>query len=131
MVEPPRSRVLIVDEDAAFSGTLQRMLGKLYDAFVLNNAQSVIAAIDAGERIDAIVCGLTMTLRLYRVLKTTHPHHAARMIFLTSAAQAQEDRAYLAGLPNKRLSKPFEIAELKQLIKSQLAAGHSPATHHR
>ena len=42
------------------------------------------------------------------------------MIFFTGGAFTERARDFLAQVPNARLEKPFEVAELRELVRQAL-----------
>jgi hypothetical protein len=63
-------------------------------------------------RVLAEVTGMDIHEHLCRIA----PDQARRMIFLTGGAFTERARAFLDGVPNARLGKPFEVANLLALI---------------
>ncbi len=51
---PKRGRILILDDDMAFCGTLDRMLKGMHDVLVVKTPRQALAHIEGGARADAI-----------------------------------------------------------------------------
>jgi tRNA A-37 threonylcarbamoyl transferase component Bud32 len=117
-----RGRILIVDEDVAFCGTLHRMLNATHDVLVVHTATQALSCFDGGARVDVILCGLASPMTFHEALLRRHPEQATSMIFLTGRGSTKEARAFVAKASSKNLSKPFEITLLKQLIDGHLAS---------
>ena len=55
-------------------------------------------------------------------LALTHPELAARMVFMSGGAFTQRARAFFESVPNLRLEKPFDVANLRELVRVLVAA---------
>jgi tRNA A-37 threonylcarbamoyl transferase component Bud32 len=117
-----RGRIVIVDEDVAFCGTLHRMLKAAHDVLVVHSAAQALSCFDGGVRVDVILCGLASPMTFHEALLRTCPAQASAIIFLTGRGSTKETRAFVGKAKNKNLSKPFEITLLKHLIDEHLAA---------
>jgi len=115
-----RSRVLIVDDEPALARALARSIKRHHDAIALTSGEEAIARIAAGERFDVILSDLMMPHvsgpDLYRRLLEIAPHQAERVVFLSGGVFTPEARAFLDGVPNRRIDKPCEPAALLAVI---------------
>jgi hypothetical protein len=54
-------------------------------------------------------------------------------VFVTGGTFTEEARTFLQGIPNPRLSKPFEVEDVRAAVRRALALGasheHPSATH--
>jgi signal transduction histidine kinase len=123
-VEGPtrRARVLVVDDEVAIGRALGRGLGRHHDVVVSTSGKDVLTRIAAGEHFDAILSDLMMPevtgMEIYEELSRTAVDQARRMIFLTGGAFTERARAFLDAVPNPRIEKPFEIANILEVIAS-------------
>jgi CheY-like chemotaxis protein len=115
-----RSRVLVLDDEVAFGRALERSLGRYHDVVTLTSGSEALAMMAAGERFDAILSDLMMPqvtgMDLYEELGRIAPDQARKMIFVTGGAFTERAREFLEGLANPCVEKPFELANLLELI---------------
>jgi nitrogen-specific signal transduction histidine kinase/ActR/RegA family two-component response regulator len=119
--EPARRlSVLVVDDEVAIGRALQRSLDRYHDVVVLTSGKEALSRIASGERFDVILSDLMMPevtgLDLHEELCRIAPDQAERMIFLTGGAFTDRARDFLDRVPNPRLEKPFEVANILALI---------------
>jgi signal transduction histidine kinase len=115
-----RARVLVVDDEVAIGRALARSLGRYHDVVTLTSGKEALARIASGERFDAILSDLMMPevtgMELHEELSRIAPDQAKRMIFLTGGAFTERGRLFLDHVPNVRLEKPFDVANILQII---------------
>jgi signal transduction histidine kinase len=116
----PRARVLVVDDEAPIGIALQRLLGEHHDVFPLTRGRDALDRIEDGERFDVILSDLLMPdmsgIELYERLRHAAPEQAERMVFVTGGAFTPAARDFLDRVPNPRIEKPFEPANLLAII---------------
>ena len=119
-----RGRILVVDDEPIMGRTLQRGLGADHDVRATTSALEAKALLDGGEPFDLIFCDLMMPhmtgMDLHAELSVSAPDHAERMIFLTGGAFTPRARQFLDAVPNLRVDKPFEIKNLRALVRDIL-----------
>jgi CheY-like chemotaxis protein len=75
---------------------------------------------------DAIVCDLMMDgltgVDLYERIARERPGMESRIVFMTGGAHTPRTRAFLASVPNRCLTKPFDPEGLSSAL-AQIAAG--------
>ncbi len=118
-------RILVVDDEPMMTTALRRMLQKAsHDVVVANAARQALALITAGDRFDVILCDLMMPdvtgAELHAKLCAIAPDQASRMVFMTGGAFTAEARAFLSSVPNRRVDKPIEKAQLDRALREQL-----------
>ena len=127
--EPPdiagQGRVLIVDDEAVFAGSLQRLLASEHEVTVLTSGRAALERLCAGERFDAIVCDLVMPgtsgAELYAELARRAPDQAERIIFLTGGVFSRRAQQFLDTVANHWFEKPCNLQELRAAIRRQIA----------
>jgi two-component system NtrC family sensor kinase len=86
----------------------------------LTSGKKALARIASGERFDAILSDLMMAevtrMEIYQELSRTAVDQAQRMIFFTGGAFTERAREFLKGVPNPRIEKPFELANILAII---------------
>ena len=115
-----RARVLVIDDEVSIGRALGRALGRLHDVVTLTSGKEALARIAGGERFDTIFSDLMMPevtgMDIHEELSRFAPDQATRMIFITGGAFTERGRAFLAAVPNARLNKPFDVANILALI---------------
>jgi CheY-like chemotaxis protein/signal transduction histidine kinase len=121
---PRRGRVLVVDDEELIGSAVRRILGREHEVRAVTRAQEALAAIEAGERWDLILCDLMMPIMtgmdLHAALSAAAPEQAARMVFLTGGAFTTAARAFLDAVPNVRMDKPFDAHALRAFVNERL-----------
>ncbi|PYN41729.1 MAG: hypothetical protein DMD95_18640 [Candidatus Rokuibacteriota bacterium] len=123
---PParRGHILVVDDDPRVGGAIQMLLAAEHDVVVATTGSEVVQRLASGERFDIILCDLMMPgmtgMDLHEELERLEPAQATRMIFLTGGAFTPRARAFLAGVPNARLEKPFDPQGLRRFVCGRL-----------
>lgn len=119
------ARVLVIDDEEMIRLILQRAL-KAHDVTVTENAGDALAEIARGARFDAILCDLMMPvmtgIEFHQALTQDFPDQAGALIFLTGGAFSAETAAFLGSVPNKQLSKPFDVVKLRAEVEAHLQA---------
>jgi PAS domain S-box-containing protein len=120
-----RGRVLVVDDEAALTGTLTRLLGRQHTVLATNSAREALEKFTAGERFDVVLCDLMMPqvtgAELHAEVARFDPEQAARFVFLTGGAFTPGARAALERLSNPQVDKPFDVAQLVALVNQLVA----------
>ncbi len=116
----PRARILVVDDEVPIGVALKRVLGEHHDVLPVTCGRDALARVAAGERFDVILSDLLMPdmsgIELYERLRQAAPDQADRTVFLTGAAYTPAARDFLDRVPNPRIEKPFEPANLMAII---------------
>ena len=128
---PRRGHVLVVDDDVLVASALRRALDPEHETTTVTRARAALEIIAGGRRFDVVVCDLMMPemsgIELYEELRRTVPDQADRVVFLTGGAFTERATAFLAHVPNRRIEKPVETAELRALINELVATDRQPA----
>lgn len=119
-----RATVLVIDDDPLVGTAVRRTLKAEHDVTVVSSAGAALARIAAGERFDVLLCDLMMPvlsgMDLHGKLLTVAPDQAGCMIFLTGGAFTPAARAFLDGVENPVLEKPFDLNTLRALVAERL-----------
>ena len=125
----PKPSVLVIDDDATFAGAVARMLRPDFACAVVAGTGEALDLIARGGPFDVILCDLVLGnesgLAFYRRLRELRPGDEARIIFASASPQDAEAEAFLAGLPNLKLAKPFAGAELIAAVARVIATKES------
>jgi PAS domain S-box-containing protein len=116
----PRSRVLVIDDEAEVGEAVRRLLGRRHEV------ELAIAAVDAVTLLhersyDLVLCDLLMPdmtgMDLYERLLQTRPEVAQRIVFMTAGAFHPTAAKFLSRVPNRRFDKPFDADTLLGLLE--------------
>lgn len=121
-----RARILLVDDEPMVTQLITDMLSM--DGYDVDSASNGIAALEKvqGRRYDLILTDLHMPemdgAGLYRELTRQQTYPLPKIIFLTGTAGTSEAHRLVreTGLP--LLRKPFNVAELLELVRKTLGA---------
>ena len=120
-----RGRLLIVDDEEVFAGSLQRLLSSEHEVTVVTSGQAALDRLCAGEQFDAIVCDLLMPgtsgFDLHRELRRNAPELAERIIFLTGGVVSRRAQQFLETVANSWFEKPCNLQELRDAVRRQIA----------
>jgi signal transduction histidine kinase/CheY-like chemotaxis protein len=130
--EPPaesRGRLLVIDDEQDFAAVLEEALAPYHEVVTTTRARRALEWIAAGERFDVILCDMKMPdmtgLDFHANLLATHPEQAARMV-LMSGGFTQHEKDVPSALPSEILEKPFDLKQLRALMREKLRHGTRP-----
>ncbi len=116
-----RGRILVIDDEPMIGVSVRRVLAAEHDVLALPHAREALDHVRAGDRFDLILCDLMMPemsgMDLHGELVRLDPQQAGRVVFLTGGAFSPRARAFLDGVSNRRLEKPFEPQSLRSLAR--------------
>jgi PAS domain S-box-containing protein len=122
---PPQSvftpaTVLVIDDEPMILKLAQRVLGGLHKVVLAEGAQAALDLLDTGEDFDVVLCDVLMPgfsgVDLHEQILLRHPELASRVVFVSASAFTPRSADFLASVPNRCLSKPFERGELEQAV---------------
>ncbi|MBC7793658.1 MAG: response regulator [Clostridia bacterium] len=112
----PRARIMVVDDEIAVVNTIRRILARDHDVTTFNDSRLAASSLAAGDVYDLIFCDLMMPYytgqELYVKVVAERPGLADRFVFITAGATNPNARAFLAGVKNDRIEKPFAVEKL-------------------
>jgi signal transduction histidine kinase len=115
-----RAKVLAVDDDLQLLRTIERVLGRDHDVVSVGGGREALDRLSGAESYDAILCDLMMPdmtgMDLHDALVKIAPEKAELMIFLTGGTFTAEAQSFLERVPNPRLSKPFDLKEMRRIV---------------
>lgn len=119
-----RGRVLVVDDEELVCKALARGLASEHDVTTLTDPRQALELLQQGEKFDAIFCDLMMPamtgIELYTKLRASAPDAAERIVFLTGGAFTPSARKFLEQVPNPRIEKPFDVQNIRSLLRDRL-----------
>jgi signal transduction histidine kinase len=121
---PRRGKVLVIDDELMIIKALERLLVGEHEVTAVTTAGEARERILSGEGYDVILCDLMMPqmtgMALHAELLDAMPEQASRMVFLTGGAFTPDARAFLDGVPNQRVEKPFDTQHLRAIINDRV-----------
>ncbi len=126
-----RGRLLVIDDEPIICSTHCRLLSMDYEIDTFTDPSEAVARICGGARYEVILCDLMMPemdgRATYEALRAIDQEQAERIVFMSGGGFTARAREFLAGVPNARVAKPFEIDVLKALLAAQRSARHDGA----
>ncbi len=117
--------VLVVDDEAALADAIARELGACLRVEQASSGESALRALGR-SRFDAVLCDLRMPdlsgAEVYRRVEARDRGQAERFVFLTGAAAAANEAAFLRAVGRPVLEKPFAMAELWRAVGAVVGA---------
>jgi signal transduction histidine kinase len=124
LAPPRRGRILIIDDEPMLGAAVRRMLAAEHDVDTVTAASEALARIARGDRFDVILCDLMMPqmtgMDFYEGLTGVAPEQVTRLVFMTGGAFTPAAREFLDRVPNARIEKPFEVQNLRLMVRSVL-----------
>jgi CheY-like chemotaxis protein len=116
-----RRRLLVIDDEPNMGRSIERILGDEHDVVLLTSPQVALDRLRGGESFDLILCDVMMPemsgIEFHAELERVEPRLRREMIFMTGGVFSDAAQRLLDGVPNRRLSKPFDIARLREMIR--------------
>lgn len=124
----PRSSILVVDDDYFFVDLVEGTLGESFDVIYASNGTMALE-IASQRQPDVILLDVMMPeIHGYEVCRRLKAHHRTKyipVIFLTSLGEASSQKIGFDLGAAEYLTKPFDPAQLKALIDSQIKRRHT------
>lgn len=115
-----RPRVLIIDDDALVATALRRLLVGSGEIVVAGDGHEGLQRLRSGRRFDVVLCDLMMPeisgMDVFETIEHEDPELASRFVFMTGGAFTDRARSFLERVPNRRLEKPFDSAQVRTLV---------------
>lgn len=129
---PPRSRILIVDDDIAVADSVCAILSEYHDVNVARSGPEALRALRQ-KTFDLMLCDIMMPemngFELYRNIQSEHGSLAPSIVFVTAGLLAESDREFINGSGCTCLEKPVTEEQLHRAVRDsvqperQIAAG--------
>jgi CheY-like chemotaxis protein len=120
-----RGTVLVIDDEEPLAAAIRRYLGGDHDVTAVLGGSAALDLMAAGKRYDLVLCDLMMPqvtgMEVYDRVLALDPAQAARIVFLTGGAFTPSAREFLDSVKNRRLEKPFDLTDLRQLVNDLIA----------
>jgi PAS domain S-box-containing protein len=114
-----RQRVLIIDDEPQVGALVGRVVPQ-HEIIAETSARAALMRLGRGERFDHILCDLMMPdvtgMDFYDALALIDPSLQSRVIFISAGAFTDRARTFLESVKNRRLDKPFDVAQLTAVL---------------
>ncbi len=121
----PRHRILVVDDEDNLRDVLVEVLRR--DGHEVDSAGDGDEGLRRAEaqRYDLLITDLRMPglegPELYRAVRARYIDDPPRVIFMSANTGIEEYAAFLAGTGEPALEKPFNLADMRQVVLQVLA----------
>ena len=109
-------RLLVVDDESEMGRLFKRIFGTRFDVAAATSAGLALDIIERRD-FDVILCDLRMPqvsgVEFYRRLGEVKPSLQERVVFFTGGFNAGAEQAFVDGLDNPLVFKPFDMDELE------------------
>lgn len=115
---------LVIDDEAPFLSFVSEYLEREgCEIMTATDAKTALAILEDRD-FDFVICDIRMPeisgIEFYRVINEKKPSLKDRIIFSTGDVLSDTTRAFLELVTNPQVEKPFNLDELKEVIKSIL-----------
>lgn len=121
-----RGRVLIVDDEPSILRAVSRTLARTHEVITASDGDEALDLIRRDPLgFDAVMTDVQMPrmsgVELYRAIEREIPAIAERVLFMTGGVFAPDVEAFLRGLKERVLRKPFDPDLLRRTIDERVA----------
>ena len=117
-----RARVLVIDDESALRTALKRTLSAENDVVLASSGREALDLLREDDHFDLIFCDLVMPdvsgVEVYETLAKERPALTEKLVFITGGAFTPSTRKFLAKVPNLRIDKPFELSNIRSLVRN-------------
>ncbi len=121
-----RYRVLAIDDETLLLKAYRRMLLEHHDVVLAAGGGEALELLAADRKFDVILCDLQMPeisgADVYREVGRRWPGLESRFIVITGGAFSPEGRRFLEEGVVTSVNKPFQLAEILELIDRRVAS---------
>lgn len=122
------ARVVVVDDEPLVGRSIRRAL-RGHDVQVFSSGKKAIARLCSGEPFDVVFCDLMMPevsgIEVFKQVTEQRPELASRFVFMTGGAFTRQARAFLNDSELACLEKPFELAQIRDLVRERAEGASS------
>ena len=112
-------RILVVDDEAPIGRVLHKIFGRDHQVTLSTSGADAVQRL-ASESYDVVFCDLMMPgvsgAEVFRQVTAVRPELGSKFVFMTAGAFTPAARAFLETVSNRRVSKPFDFAELRRVL---------------
>jgi signal transduction histidine kinase len=116
------ARVVVVDDEPLVGRSIRRAL-RGHHIEVFSSGTEAIERLCSGEPFDVVFCDLMMPevsgMDVFKRVTNQRPDLASRFVFMTGGAFTPEARAFLKETELACLDKPFELGQIRDLVRER------------
>ncbi len=124
-----RAKILVIDDEPLVLRAIERILRE-HELVCTTSATHGLALIEQQQAFDVVLSDLIMPgmsgIALYEALLRENPELARRVVFISGGSLSQEEEDFLQSIGNRRLSKPFDVGTLLELVQELMAERSKP-----
>jgi CheY-like chemotaxis protein len=110
---PARSaRVLVIDDDKVLGNAFRMTLSLEFEVRVVSSGAEALEMLAEDASFDFIFCDLMMPemsgMDVFAEISRRNPEMTEKVFFMTGGVYSPEVRAFIAGVSNRCLQKPFD-----------------------
>lgn len=117
----------VIDDEPMVCEIIRRALERDFEVEVFGTARELFQALEGGRVFDVILCDLMMPdlsgRGIYEEIRQRWPGVEERLIFVSGLSEFEARQGPLQGLESPMLEKPFQLKELRGLVKKVVAIG--------
>jgi CheY-like chemotaxis protein len=114
--------VVVVDDEPLVGRSIRRAL-RGHHIEVFSSGTEAIERLCSGEPFDVVFCDLMMPevsgMDVFKRVTNQRPDLASRFVFMTGGAFTPEARAFLKETELACLDKPFELGQIRDLVRER------------
>jgi PAS domain S-box-containing protein len=114
------ARILFVDDEDMLRDAVKRFFEREHEVVAARGGEQALDLLESGKRFDVLFVDVMMPkmtgVELFDRISARWPQLASRVVFMTGGAVAPDVRARVERAPNRRVDKPFDMAELRALV---------------
>ncbi|MEZ4287976.1 MAG: response regulator [Polyangiales bacterium] len=122
----PRGRLMVIDDETLVGRSIRRAL-RTHEVAVFTSANEAVNKLLVDANYDVIFCDIMMPelngMDVYEIIKDKRPELIDRFVFMTGGAFTASARKFLADSKVTCIEKPFEVAQLRELVRGRLNVG--------
>lgn len=115
------ARVLVVDDEPLVARSLRRAL-RGNEVVIADSGQDALQLLATDHGFDVILCDIMMPdvsgIEVYEQVCVSWPGLAPRFVFMTGGAFTERARAFLDALANTRIDKPFDLEQVRAVVRA-------------
>ena len=116
------ARVVVVDDEPLVGRSIRRAL-RGHQVEIFSSGTDAIERLCSGEPFDVVFCDLMMPevsgMEVFKRVSKRRPELASRFVFMTGGAFTPEARAFLQETELAWLDKPFELGQIRDLVRER------------
>jgi two-component system, cell cycle sensor histidine kinase and response regulator CckA len=122
----PEANVVVIDDELLVGKSIRRAL-RGHHVEIFTSGRDAVAHLCTSERVDAVFCDLMMPemsgVDVFDAVHRRRPEIAARFVFMTGGAFTPRAREFLERSEHRCLEKPFELHEIRGIVRDFAGLG--------